>query len=133
MLVFGCGIYPRPWAALRAFGITLVWAAIAGIGDLVTGGNYMYLRAKPVHNSLLNLMGPWPWYIATTAALALAILLALQIIADQVRRLDREATPAGSAARTRRPDGDVERQWPAPPVGASSAGDDKRLQRHSMK
>ena len=27
----------------------------------------IYLRAKPVHNSLLKLMGPWPWYIATTA------------------------------------------------------------------
>src|SRR5205807_384277 len=41
MLVFGCGIYPRPRAALRAFAATLIWAAVAGIGDLVTGGNYM--------------------------------------------------------------------------------------------
>jgi hypothetical integral membrane protein (TIGR02206 family) len=91
MLVFGLRIYPRQKAALKTFGITLLWAAVAGIGDVLTKGNYMYLRAKPIHNSLLSLMGPWPWYIATTAALALAILLALQFVADQVRGLDSRA------------------------------------------
>jgi hypothetical integral membrane protein (TIGR02206 family) len=94
MLVFGLRIYPRPQAALKAFGITLVWTAVAAVGDLITGGNYMYLRAKPVHNSLLNAMGPWPWYIASTAAVGLAMLLALQLIADAVRRHDRAALAA---------------------------------------
>jgi hypothetical integral membrane protein (TIGR02206 family) len=93
MLVFGCRIYPRRRAALKAFAATLAWAAVAGIGDVLTDGNYMYLRAKPIHNSLLNVMGPWPWYIATTAALALAILLVLQVIADEVRRLDPGEVP----------------------------------------
>jgi hypothetical integral membrane protein (TIGR02206 family) len=86
LLVFGCGIYPRPRAAWRVFVITLGWAAVAGLGDVLTGGNYMYLRAKPVHNSLLNVMGPWPWYIVSTAALGLLMLLALQWLADAVRR-----------------------------------------------
>ena len=105
MLVFGCARYPRPWAALRAFGATLLWAAVAAAGDLLTGGNYMYLRAKPVHSSLLNVMGPWPWYIATTAALALAMLLALQLLADVIRRLDRvpaTAPPERRASGARR-------------------------------
>jgi uncharacterized membrane protein YwaF len=57
------------------FWITLAWTAIAGTGDVITGGNYMYLRSKPVHNSLLNLMGPWPVYIAAGIALGLALLL----------------------------------------------------------
>jgi hypothetical integral membrane protein (TIGR02206 family) len=83
LLVFGLRIYPRPGAAWRAFVLTLCFAAVAGIGDVITGGNYMYLRAKPVHSSLLNVMGPWPWYIASTAALGLAMLLALQWIADR--------------------------------------------------
>jgi hypothetical integral membrane protein (TIGR02206 family) len=74
-LVFGCRLYPRPGAAWRVFWLTLAWAAIAGAGDVITGGNYMYLRAKPVHTSLLSVMGPWPWYIASGAALALALLL----------------------------------------------------------
>jgi hypothetical integral membrane protein (TIGR02206 family) len=92
MLTFGLALYPRPRAALRAFAVTLAWAAVAAIGDLITGGNYMYLRAKPIHNSLLNLMGPWPWYIVATAGLGLAMLLALQLIADTVRRHDPAVT-----------------------------------------
>jgi hypothetical integral membrane protein (TIGR02206 family) len=86
LLVFGLGDYPRRGAAWRAFGLTLCWAAIAGIADIITDGNYMYLRAKPVHNSLLNVLGPWPWYIASTAALGLAMLLALQWIAGRLGR-----------------------------------------------
>jgi hypothetical integral membrane protein (TIGR02206 family) len=74
-LVFGYGLYPRPGAVWKVFGITLAWTAIVGAGNLITGGNYMYLRSKPVHHSLLNLMGPWPWYIAAGVALGLALLL----------------------------------------------------------
>src|SRR5919197_3503936 len=84
-LVFGCRLYPRPGASLRVFALTLAFAAVAGAADLLTGGNYMYLRNKPAHNSLLNLMGPWPWYIVSTAALAVAMLRALQLLADAVR------------------------------------------------
>ena len=43
-------------------------AAVAGTANLITGGNYMYLRAKPSQASLLDQMGPWPLYIATAAA-----------------------------------------------------------------
>jgi hypothetical integral membrane protein (TIGR02206 family) len=89
LLVFGLQLYPRPRAAWRVFGLTLCWAAIAGLGDVITGGNYMYLRAKPVHHSLLSVMGPWPWYIASAAALGLALLLALQFVSDSARRLAR--------------------------------------------
>ncbi|HTU86653.1 MAG TPA: TIGR02206 family membrane protein [Solirubrobacteraceae bacterium] len=76
-LVVGCRLYPRPGAAWRVFACTLAWAAIAGAGDLITGGNYMYLRAKPVHTSLLSVLGPWPWYIVGAAAVGLAMLLAI--------------------------------------------------------
>lgn len=74
-LVFGCRLYPRRGAIWRAFAATLVWAAVAGLGNVITGGNYMYLRAKPVHSSLLSVMGPWPWYIAVATAVGLAMLL----------------------------------------------------------
>jgi hypothetical integral membrane protein (TIGR02206 family) len=95
LLVFGCGLYPRPRAAFRVFAITLGFAAVAGLGDLLTGGNYVYLRAKPLHNSLLNVMGPWPVYIASTALLGLGMLIVLQLLADLVRRGDGRRVPAG--------------------------------------
>jgi len=103
-LVFGCRLYPRPGAFARVFALTLAFSAVAGVGDIITGGNYMYLRDKPVHNSLLNLMGPWPWYIVSTAALAIAMLLVLQLLANVVRRRDRvswhvEPEPRRAASR----------------------------------
>jgi hypothetical integral membrane protein (TIGR02206 family) len=88
LLVFGCRIYPRRGAALRVYAITLAFAVVAGTGDVITGGNYMYLRTKPIHRSLLNVMGPWPLYIVAGAALGLVIFLALAAIADAVARHD---------------------------------------------
>jgi hypothetical integral membrane protein (TIGR02206 family) len=85
-LVFGCRRYPRPGAVWRVYGLTLAVTGVAGVGDLITDGNYMYLRYKPVHSSLLSLLGPWPWYILATAALGLVMLLALTAITRGVRR-----------------------------------------------
>jgi hypothetical integral membrane protein (TIGR02206 family) len=84
-LVYGFRIYPRPGAAWRVFAATLAFAAVAGVADLITGGNYMYLRARPLHASLLSLMSPWPWYIGEAAALGLAMLLAVGALTDAIR------------------------------------------------
>ena len=89
LLVFGCGLYPRPGAIWRVYGLTLAWTALAAVGDLATGGNYMYLSSKPIHNSLLNVMGPWPWYIAAGAAIGLGLFAVLSMIADAAGRHDR--------------------------------------------
>lgn len=89
MLVFGCGRYPRPRAAWRTFAATLAFAAVSGTMDVITGGNYMYLRARPEHNSLLSVMGPWPWYLVGAGLIGLVMLLVLQLIADSVARRDR--------------------------------------------
>lgn len=87
-LVLGCRLYPRPGAYWRVFVVTLAFAGVAGAANLITGGNYMYLRAKPVHGSLLDVMGPWPLYILSTAVLSLAMVFALQLLADWLRQRD---------------------------------------------
>jgi uncharacterized membrane protein YwaF len=81
------------------FAITLALAAIVGLADILTGGNYMYLRSKPAHSSLLNLMGPWPWYLASTGLLALAMLFVLQLLADLVRRAESRRSPLPGDAK----------------------------------
>jgi hypothetical integral membrane protein (TIGR02206 family) len=92
-LVFGCRLYPRRGAVWKVFWITLAWTAIAGAGDLITGGNYMYLRSKPVHHSLLNVMGPWPVYVAGGVALGLAMLL---LVAGLTRAFVGVSDPRGA-------------------------------------
>jgi len=84
-LVFGCRLYPRAGAVGRVYLITLAFTALPAAGDLLTGGNYMYLRARPAHSSLVSLMGSWPWYIVETAALAWLMLLCVAGLARVVR------------------------------------------------
>ncbi len=51
---------------------------VTGI-NLLIGGNYMYTLRKPETTSLLDSLGPWPWYLfyAEFVALALFVLLYL--------------------------------------------------------
>lgn len=90
-LVVGRRIFPRPGAPLRVFLITIAFTAAVGLADVVTGGNYMYLRIKPAAGSILNFMGPWPWYIASGALLALVFLTILNAPFWLVRRRMRSA------------------------------------------
>jgi hypothetical integral membrane protein (TIGR02206 family) len=76
-LVVGLRITPRPWAVLRVYALTVGLLAIDALANLVTNGNYMYLRSTPGVRSVLNLMGPWPWYIVGAAVLALVLFLIL--------------------------------------------------------
>jgi hypothetical integral membrane protein (TIGR02206 family) len=77
LLVAGRGIAPRLGAVRRAFAATLAVAAAAATANLLTGGNYMWLREKPEAGSLLDLMGPWPWYILGAAVLTLFLFALL--------------------------------------------------------
>jgi hypothetical integral membrane protein (TIGR02206 family) len=76
LLVYGRRLAPGPGAVGRAWYATLAVAAVAAVANLVTGGNYMFLRQKP-DSSLLDLMGPWPLYIVSAGALGLALFAML--------------------------------------------------------
>ncbi len=65
----------RPtWRSIpRTFAITLIFAfLIVAPLNLLLDTNYMYLRGKPTTGSVLDLFGPWPWYLAGAAAFTLA-------------------------------------------------------------
>jgi hypothetical integral membrane protein (TIGR02206 family) len=81
LLVFGECRALRAGAVARVYAITAAFAAVAAVATLTTGGNYMFLRRKPAHDSLLDVMGPWPVYIAAGAALGLLLFVALAAIA----------------------------------------------------
>jgi hypothetical integral membrane protein (TIGR02206 family) len=79
LMVFGMGVRPRPRANLRAWGITNLYAVIVAVIDGLANENFLYLRRKPSQPSLLDVMGPWPWYILAADVLAFVIFWALML------------------------------------------------------
>ena len=78
-LVAGLRLAPRRGAVARTFAITVGYTAFVGAVDAVTGGNYMFLRSRPVSWSVLSVLGAWPWYIVNAAGVALALLILLDL------------------------------------------------------
>jgi hypothetical integral membrane protein (TIGR02206 family) len=78
-LVVGLGLRPRPGSVPRVFAITAIYTAFVGLIDGVTGANYMFLRQPPGEWTVLRLLGPWPWYTCSAAALALVLLTLLDL------------------------------------------------------
>jgi hypothetical integral membrane protein (TIGR02206 family) len=78
-LVVGLKIYPRPWAAVRVYALTIALVAVDALANLLTNGNYMFLRSVPPGANLLDLLGPWPWYIFGAAVLALVLFALLDV------------------------------------------------------
>jgi hypothetical integral membrane protein (TIGR02206 family) len=97
LLVFGLGFRPRPGAAARAFATTALWAAFVGLVNLALGTNFMYLRHKPSGATPLDLMGPWPAYIATGALVALALFQLLSLPFRREWRVARTIAAPGRA------------------------------------
>jgi hypothetical integral membrane protein (TIGR02206 family) len=77
LLVIGFRLAPRPHAVPRVFALTAAFTCLAAVADLITGGNYMFLRNQGGRGTLLDVMGPWPWYIGTGTVLALLFLTIL--------------------------------------------------------
>jgi hypothetical integral membrane protein (TIGR02206 family) len=78
-LVIGLRLYPRPGSVRRVFAITLAYAGLCAVIDAATGGDYLYLRHPPPSSSLLSLLGPWPWYIVASTAIAVTLFIVLDL------------------------------------------------------
>ena len=76
-LVIGMGIRPRPGAVLRVLAVTALYTGFVGLVDGLSGANYMFLRSPPANWTLLRLLGPWPWYTVSAAAVAVVLVTAL--------------------------------------------------------
>lgn len=70
---------PRSGAVVRVALATAGLAVAAAVADLVTGGDYLFLARPPATPSPLSLLGPWPWYVAGAAVIALALLVLLDL------------------------------------------------------
>lgn len=77
--VFGLGLKPRPGAWLRGILWTEAYVISAGSVNLLTNSNYAFLCAKPDKASLMDHLGPWPWYLLSFQVLGAAIIILLYL------------------------------------------------------
>lgn len=72
-LTWGLGIVPG-WREYRwTVAVTVGWAAVAFLVNLGLGTNYGFVNRKPPTASILDALGPWPWYLAVEFVLITSV------------------------------------------------------------
>lgn len=97
-LVIALRMRPAPRAVLRVSLATAAYAVVVAGVDYVTGGNYLFLRNLPPTHTLLDYMGPWPWYIGTLTVLAILAFTLLNLPFAQATRLPATAPASTSGS-----------------------------------
>jgi hypothetical integral membrane protein (TIGR02206 family) len=62
-MIFAEKYRPAHSSVWKTFIMTNIYAAVIAVFNLATGSNYLYICHKPSSPSLLDFLGPWPWYV----------------------------------------------------------------------
>lgn len=76
-MVFVAGYRPTFKSIWKAFFWLNVYTLLIFIVNYLIEGNYMYISEKPMNPSLIDYLGPWPWYILSLEVIALATFFIL--------------------------------------------------------
>ncbi len=92
-LVAGRLLWPLPGAVRRVFSASLVYLiAIIAVNSLLET-NFAFVRHKPETASLLDALGPWPWYVLILIPLGLGLFGLLYLPFWLARRLEKPPHP----------------------------------------
>lgn len=71
----------RPtWRSLwRVMLFTNLYAAVVYVINLWVGSNYLFIMEKPPTASLMDFLGPWPWYLVALEAIAFVMFVLLYL------------------------------------------------------
>jgi hypothetical integral membrane protein (TIGR02206 family) len=87
LIVAGRGFRPSWRGIVRTMAFINVYAVVVGALDFAFDWNYGYLRYKPAQPSLLDYLGPWPWYLLSLELVALAMFWLLVVPWELVNAL----------------------------------------------
>lgn len=71
---------PTIWSVVKLFVFLNVLMPIIILINKLVDGNYMFLSHKPQSASLLNFLGPYPWYILSMEGLLIGLSLLVWLI-----------------------------------------------------
>ncbi len=71
----------RPsWGSIRRVFIGAnIYMVFVGLVNWLLGSNYMFIAHKPETASLMDVMGPWPWYLISLEVLGFVMCLILYL------------------------------------------------------
>lgn len=69
-LVIGAGLKPQPGAFRRVMLWSWAYMAVAFGLNCLLNTNYGYMNGKPENASLIDHLGPWPWYLLSLQGVA---------------------------------------------------------------
>ncbi len=93
------GFRPRKGSVGRMLISVNVYGLAVGTVDWLFGWNYGYLCRKPAEPSLLDYLGPWPWYLASIEGIALVSFLLLYLpwwVFELIRSREEPEHPAAN-------------------------------------
>ncbi len=93
---------PTPLSIVKSLGMLLVVAAFVAPINLWLGTNYLFLSSKPTQASLMDYLGPWPWYILSLMGLALVSSLIYYLPFFIKDLLSRDSESVGAAPTAQR-------------------------------
>lgn len=73
------GFRPHWSSILRVAILTNIYAAIIFVINMLIGSNYLFIARVPDTPSLIDLLGPWPWYIFVLEAIAFVMIFLLYL------------------------------------------------------
>ncbi len=86
------------WSFLRALLALQLWEGVVAIADLALDQNFMYLRRPPPSPTLIDALGPWPWYLVSLELVGtVSFLVWLGVLTGVRRVLPVRAEPAVAA------------------------------------
>lgn len=70
-MVFVYKYAPKHGSIWKVMGITVVYTAFIAVFNWIFNGNYLFICWKPETGSIMDFMGPHPWYIIPLAFVAI--------------------------------------------------------------
>ena len=70
-MTFVEGFRPQHRSIWKVFIITNIYTGVIGLLNWLIGSNYLFICSKPASGSLMDFLGPWPWYILSLEVVGL--------------------------------------------------------------
>jgi hypothetical integral membrane protein (TIGR02206 family) len=100
-MTFVVGYRPTLRSLWKTFLITNIYTGVIALFNWAVGGNYLFICHKPETPSLMDYLGPWPWYVASMELVGIVFFLLFYApfgVADRWR-VSRARRAAGEAPR----------------------------------